>query len=278
MEKEETIETKRNCFRFYNYVKFMLPSPDYNVMQTAAEALGKIVQAGGATFDDHFMDFEVPSAIELMQSGQELARYAGVLILKELALHNPTSFYQHISLVLDKLLIPLRDQRLIVREAAADLLAACLDIVTQRERQTKAPFLSKILADAQVGLRANSPETIHGSLLTYRVLLEHAGMFMKEAFVETAETILKLRTHRDALVRKTIIILIPTLAAYDTQTFSEYFMHKAMGHLLDQLQKPAERSVAFTAIGEVATSVGSDMKQFLEPIMEQIKQGLQMRG
>ena len=101
---------------------------------------------------------------------------------------------------------------------------------------------------------------------------------MKEAYVETAETILKLRMHRDTLVRKTIITLIPTLALYDTQTFSDSFMHKAMGHLLEQLSKPTERSVAFTSIGQVAMSVGSDMKQFLEPIMEHIKQGLQMRG
>ncbi|KAL5537169.1 TOR1 [Sanghuangporus sanghuang] len=279
LEKEETIETKRNCFRFYNYVKFALPSPDYNVMQTAAEALGKIVQVGGAVFDDRFTEYEVQAAIELIQSDrQEPARYAGVLILKELAIHNPTCFYQHISLVFDKILIPLRDQRLIVRETAADLLAACLDIIIQRERQSKAPFLTKILQDAQTGLRSASAETIHGSLLTYRVLLLHAGMFMKESYVETAESILKLCTHRDALVRKTVISLIPTLALYDTQTFSEYFMYRAMLHLLDQLQKPAERSVAFTAIGQVATAVGSDMKQFLEPIMEQIKSGLQMRG
>lgn len=248
-------------------------------MQTAAEALGKIVEVGRQTFEDTFMEYEVPAAIELMQTdSKEPGRYAGVLILKELALHNAANFYPHIALVFDKLLIPLRDSRLIVREAAADLLAACLEIITQRERQSKAPFLTKTLENAQAGLRTSTAETIHGSLLTYRELLMHAGMFMKEAYVDTAETILKLRASRDALVRKTIITLIPTLALYDTQTFTEYFMHKAMGHLLEQLSKPAERSVAFTAIGHVATSVGSDMKQFLEPIMEHIKQGLQMRG
>ncbi|KAI5120260.1 hypothetical protein M0805_004596 [Coniferiporia weirii] len=279
LEKEETIETKRNCYRFYNYVKFALPYQDYSVMQAAAEALGKIVQVGGSVFDDAFMDFEVPLAIELMQSDrQEPGRYAGVLILKELALHNSTCFHPYISLVFDKLLIPLRDPRLIVRDVAAELLAACLDIITQRERQSKTPFLTKILQDAQAGLRTASAETIHGSLLTYRELLLHAGMFMKDAYIDTAETILRLRTHRDALVRKTIITLIPTLALYDTQTFSECFMHKAMGHLLEQLSKTTERSVAFTAIGQVASSVGSEMKQFLETIMEHIKQGLQMRG
>lgn len=244
-------------------------------MLVAAETLGKIIQVGGSVFDDAFMDFEVPAAIELMQSDrQEHARYAGVLILKALALHNPTCFYPHISLVCDKILIPLRDSRPQLREISAELLAACLDIISSRERQAKTPFLAKMLQDAQTGLKSASTETIHGSLLTFRELLLHGGMFMKDAYVDTAETILRLRTHRDPLIRKTILTLIPTLALYDTQTFSEYFMHKAMSHLLEQLAKPAERSTAFVAIGEVASSVGSEMKQFLESIMEQIKQGL----
>ena len=65
---------------------------------------------------------------------------------------------------------------------------------------------------------------------------------MKEVYVDTAEAILRLRSHRVQLIRKTVIALIPTLAVYDTQNFTEMFMHKAMAHLLEQLQKPNERS------------------------------------
>ena len=117
---------------------------------------------------------------------------------------------------------------------------------------------------------------------------------MKEDFLDSAEQILSFRQHRDGLVRRMVITLIPTLAVYDTQTFSEHYLHKAMGHLLTQLEKPNERSFgasqshfsvvpfsfypAFIAIGHTATAVGSEMKQFLEPVMNQIKHGLQMRG
>lgn len=66
---------------------------------------------------------------------------------------------------------------------------------------------------------------------------------MKENFLDAAEQILSYKTHRDALVRKMVITLIPTLAVYDTQTFSEHHLHKAMAHLLTQLDKPNERSV-----------------------------------
>jgi FKBP12-rapamycin complex-associated protein len=147
-------------------------------MLAASKTLGQIAEIGGAVFGEGFMDKEVPAAIEMLQADkQDSPRYAGVLILKELARNSPTYFHPYIGLVFDKILIPLRDLRLIVREGAAELLAACLEIVTQRERQSlRSPYLSKILQDAQQGLKMSQPEIIHGSLLTYRELLLHGSM------------------------------------------------------------------------------------------------------
>lgn len=174
---EETIESKRNLFRFYHYVKSLLPNSDMNLMLAASKTLGKIAEIGGAAFGEHFMDYEVPAAINLLQSGkQEPGGYAGVLILKELARHSANYFHSHVGLVFDKILVPLRDPRVIVREGAAELLAACLEIVAQRDRQQRNPYLIRILQDAQAGLRMSQPEIIHGSLITYRELLLHGGM------------------------------------------------------------------------------------------------------
>ncbi|KAH7890784.1 phosphatidylinositol 3-kinase [Phlebopus sp. FC_14] len=274
---DDIVGSKRYLYRFYNYVKQLLPNHDVNIMLAASKTLGQIAAIGGADFGEGFMDQEVPAAVELLQ-GQESPRYAGVLILKELARNSAVYFHSHIGLVFDKILIPLRDTRVIVREGAAELLAACLEIVTNRERQTRTSYLMKVLQDAQGGLKAQQPEVIHGSLLMYRELLLHGDLFMREAFLDTAEQILRFKSHRDSLVRKMVITLIPTLAAYDTQTFSEHYLHKSMGHLLTQLEKPNERSFAFIAIGHTATAVGSDMKPFLDSIMAQIKLGLQQRG
>lgn len=174
---EESIESKQNLFRYYNYVKSVLPDADIYVMLAASKTLGHIAEIGGAAFGDRFMDYEVPAAIGLLQGDkQEPGRYAGVLILKELARNSPTYFHTHIDLVFEKILIPLRDSRVIVREAAAELLAACLEIVTHRERQAPSRFLYKVLQDAQLGLKTSAPEVIHGSLLTFRELLLHGGM------------------------------------------------------------------------------------------------------
>jgi serine/threonine-protein kinase mTOR len=174
---DHSIDSKRNLFRFFNYVKHVLPNSDVNIMLAASKTLGQIARFGGTDFGDRFMDFEVGAAISLLQGDkQESPRYAGVLILKELARNSPAHFQAHINVVFDNILIPLRDPRVIVREGAAELLAACLEIVTTRERQTRSPYLSKILTDAQGGLKATHPEVIHGSLLTYRELFLHGGM------------------------------------------------------------------------------------------------------
>lgn len=65
---------------------------------------------------------------------------------------------------------------------------------------------------------------------------------MKDQYMDAAGRVLFFKNHRDGVVRKMVITLIPTLAAYDTQTFVEHYLHHSMAHLLSQLEKPAERS------------------------------------
>ncbi|KAJ7580147.1 phosphatidylinositol 3-kinase [Mycena floridula] len=278
---EETIESKRNLFRFYNYVKQLLPNSDLSLMLAASRTLGRIVRIGGQAFGEQFMDYEVSAAVELIRPDKrELPRYAGVLILNALAHNSPPIYFHnvHVELVLDNILVPLRDTRIIVREVAAELLAACLEMVVQRETQISSRYLSKILEDAAAGLELVQPETIYGSLLMYRELLLHAGPFMKQTFLDTGDKLLKFRHHRDGLVRRMVMTLIPTLAAYDVQIFSRHFLKISMSYLLSQLEKPAEYTYAFGAIGHTAMAIGSQISPFLESIMSRIKLGLRVQG
>jgi phosphate/sulfate permease len=97
-------------------------------------------------------------------------------------------------------------------------------------------------------------------------------------------------------VRRLVITLIPCFAAFDRQRFIEDAFHVAMGHLVSILEKPQERShgksdrvptifaltlvysAAFIALGHTAVAVGNSISVYLEPIMNQIKSGFQMRG
>ena len=101
---------------------------------------------------------------------------------------------------------------------------------------------------------------------------------MKDQYQDVCELVLRYKEHRDNLIRRTVIALIPTLATYDPQLFSTLYLHKAMGHLLGQLKKDRDRSTSFVAIGHVATAVESEMKPFLDQILASIKEGLLLKG
>jgi FKBP12-rapamycin complex-associated protein len=65
---------------------------------------------------------------------------------------------------------------------------------------------------------------------------------MRETFVEVGHHVMGLRLHKDPLVRRTVVILIPTLASFDKSLFVECFLHTAAPHLISILEKPQDRS------------------------------------
>jgi hypothetical protein len=64
---------------------------------------------------------------------------------------------------------------------------------------------------------------------------------MKEYYKQSCELILKYKDHREPLIRRTVITLIPAMGTYDQQGFEEVFLHRSMAHLQGQLSKPGER-------------------------------------
>lgn len=106
---------------------------------------------------------------------------------------------------------------------------------------------------------------------------------METGFLDVCNTVLKFKDFKDALVRRTVINLIPELAKYNPGDFINYYLHRAMVHLLGLVQidrerptatKEMERSLAFMAIGKVALVVKQGMDFFLDDIMFAIKDGL----
>ena len=102
--------------------------------------------------------------------------------------------------------------------------------------------------------------------------------------METCETVFKYRD-RDGLVRRTVISLIPDLAAYNPTDFANVYLHRSMVHILHQLRKEKDRSLmkekdrsnAFLAIGKVALVARADMGPYLDDILICIKDGLRMK-
>ncbi|KAJ7022345.1 hypothetical protein C8F04DRAFT_1194555 [Mycena alexandri] len=299
-----TLDSHHNLFRFYNYVKHLLPNPDPALILAASKTLGHILALGGPAFGETFMEHQVPAAVALTSTHSSssfssslhdlaagMSRYAGALILKELARNMPVQFAAYLPAVLETAVLPpLRGARMVVREAAAELLAASRK--GGRDRVPGTTYLAKILADAQAGLKFNQPEVIHGSLLTYRELLLRRRVvlvlirwqFMRDGFAEAAESILAFRAKRDAAVRRIVVSMIPTLASFNTPLFKRACSPQGHGAPPQFAGKVGRKGLgcvicfprwrgfesSLIAIGHPATAVGADMKPFLETIMSHI--------
>lgn len=223
------------------------------------------------------MEFEVKRALEWLSGDRhESRRHAAVLVLRELARNSPTLFYAYVPQILELIWIALRDPKVTIRESAADCLSSCLEIISQRETALRIQWYTKMLEEAQYGLKVNNADWIHGSLLAYRELLLRAGMFMHERYNEVCEVVLRHRDHKDGLIRRTVVSLIPSLAGYNPEEFVTTYLPKCMGHLLGQLKKEKDRSASFIAIGQVAIAVGSSITPYLDHILASVKDGLAM--
>lgn len=60
---------------------------------------------------------------------------------------------------------------------------------------------------------------------------------MSDLYADVCDQILHYKDHRDPLVRRAVIELIPTLASYNTPMFQAHYLHQAMLFLLSQLKK-----------------------------------------
>ncbi|BFZ53909.1 phosphatidylinositol kinase-related protein kinase tor1 [Savitreella phatthalungensis] len=263
--------------RFANYLRIVLPGNDVQAMSMAAKALGRLAVSGGVLTVE-FVEFEIKRALEWLQGDRnENRRMAAVLMLKEFAINAPTLIYSYVSQILDLLWTALRDPKVIIRNAAADNLASCLDIILQRETSLRVQWYVRILEEADHGLKSSSADVVHGSLLAYRALLLKAGMFMHEKYRGACELVLRYKDHRDNLIRRTVVGLIPTLASYNPNDFINSYLQKSMVHLLAQLKKDRDRSYSFIVIGEVAIAVKSAINPYLEAILANVREGLSIK-
>ncbi|KAJ3037894.1 phosphatidylinositol kinase- protein kinase tor1 [Rhizophlyctis rosea] len=270
-------ENTTKVTRFANYLRIVLPGADPQITILAARALGKLAQPGG-TLTAEFVEFEVKRALEWLQGDRhEARRYAAVLVLRELAISAPTLIYGYVGQILDLIWVAARDPKVAIREGAADALGATLALVHVRENQQRKQWYRKIIDEVQKGFKLGTADSIHGSLLTLRELLNQKGTYPQDKYKELCETVLKYKDHRDSLVRRTVILTIPTLANFEHDAFVTMYLNGCMSFLLTQIKKDRERSAAFIAIGKVAMVVGSNMCPYLDVTLINIREALSVK-
>ena len=258
--------------------KLSYEGKDINPMKPAAIALGKLCRPGGSLISE-LVDSEVNTALEWLQNDRiEERRYSAVLVLRELAKNAPTLMYQYIPTIFDWIWVGLRDPRQLIRETSADTISACFRIIRERDQEMKQLWMSKIYNETRQGLKINTVESIHASLLVLKELLEQGGMYMQEHYQEACEIVFKHKDHRDAITRRTVVYLIPDLASYSPADFAHSWLHKFMVYLSGMLKRDKERNDAFLAIGNIANSVKSAIAPYLDGVLIYVREGLSVQS
>jgi FKBP12-rapamycin complex-associated protein len=261
--------------RFASYIRTVMRGTDHTAMVFAAKALGRLAKPGG-TLTAEVVDAEVKVALEWLQmERQENRRFAAVLILRELGKNSPTLMYQWIAQIFEVIWVGLRDPKVLIRETAAEAISACFEIISPRDSQMRQLWFGRVYDEILKGFNLTTNEAIHGSLLTMKELLDKSAMFMDDRkYKETVETVLKYREHRDALVRREVVLIIPILASYSPTEFATKHLHQCMLHLQGLIRKDRDRNYAFVAIGQIANAVGVAIAPYLDGILGFIQDGL----
>lgn len=264
--------------RFTQNLKTVLRGKDMNPMRPAAAALGKLCRPGGSLISE-LVDSELKTALEWLQNDRvEERRYSAVLVLRELALNAPTLMYQYIPTIFEWIWVGLRDIRQQIRETSAETVSACFRIIRERDQEMKQIWMGKIYHETKQGLKGNTVESIHASLLVLKELLEQGGMYMQEHYQEACDIVFKYKDHRDATIRNTVVLLIPDLASYSPADFAQTWLHKFMVYLSGMLKKDKERNDAFLAIGNIANSVKSAIAPYLDGVLIYVREGLSIQS
>ncbi|KAM7201608.1 phosphatidylinositol 3-kinase tor2 [Naviculisporaceae sp. PSN 640] len=272
------IEPALKYSRFQQHIGAILRGKSLEPMQPAAVVLGKLCKPGGSLISE-LVNAEVQTALEWLQSDRvEERRYAAVLVLRELARNAPTLMYSYVGFVFDQIWIGLRDPRHLIRATSAETVSACFKIIRERDQDLKQEWMDKMLSEASKGLKVNTVESIHASLLVLKELLEQGGMYMQSHYQDACDIVYRHKDSKDQTIRKTVVLLIPDLANYAPTEFSATWLHKFMIYLSGMLKKEKDRNDAFLAIGNVANSVKSSIAPYLDGVLIYVREGLSLQS
>ncbi|KAG8626630.1 hypothetical protein KVT40_005575 [Elsinoe batatas] len=266
--------------RFHTAIKRALQANDTAATVIAAETLGILVGNGPALAAD-IVDAEVKISLEWLQiERQEPRRFAAAEILLHLAKASPTLFYSYVPQVLEVIWIALRDIKASVREAAAATVSQCFQILSARDAQVRADWLARTYEEINKGFVLGTLEAVHGSLLALRELFLKGGMFINgsngERYEESCNKVFNYKDHRELIIRREVVRMIPTMAEYNPPKFRQMYLHRSMTYLQGLMKSPKafERNIAFQAVGEIANAISSMIAPYLDHIIVLIRGAL----
>lgn len=296
--------------RILGYLLTLIVLSELVVMRQACLTLGRLASPGGATAGN-IVDSQAKKAIEWLQLEGKLAdtkHHAASLIIIALADNAPALLFTYIPQILEVLWGALRDAKLIIRADAAVTLEKCLKIVNERHLAARIEWTRKLVDQATdilcegdsakryipprqgvegsglIALASSTNESIHGALLVYRETLRYRTDPYIVGHSDLIYDVCALyKYHKLPLIRQELTNIFPLVCCLDTVRFAEHRLHLTILYYLAQLRKlrtshsevaNAEKAAIFRLIGVIAVEVGNHMVTYLDPILDNIRDGL----
>jgi FKBP12-rapamycin complex-associated protein len=104
-------------------------------------------------------------------------------------------------------------------------------------------------------------------------LLVNTGDFMEAYFTEACDTVMKFREFK--IVKKTVITILPRLAALSPEAFSKAYLNSCINYLTAMIK--AKEPKAYISLGEIAVAVKGNIRPYLDPLVGLIRMGFQAK-
>lgn len=149
------------------------------------------------------------------------------------------------------------------------------------------------------GLRSSNADTVHGAILVTGELFKPSRevghkngldymlstitvnlppQLLNVHFKDICTQVIAQKDNRDPIVRKAVMLVLPTLAAFNANEFYTRHLGEMISYLLSQLKKDKDRATAFFAIGKLSVAVGSSIGGNLDGIVAEIRDSLSVKG
>merc|ERR1712129_83578 len=175
-------------------------------------------------------------------------KVAAVWILCEYAISVPILFNIHINEIITNIVAAIRDKSELVRVGACKVLSECLRLISKRPKREQTSLSSRIVTDGYQGLLNYHSSNIgvkHGSLLTFECVLnycltqnESIPSLLTKDFDKLCNLIFAQKEHRKAIIKLSVIRLLPLFAQYQKTKFvSSSFLDQSLTFLIKTLNE-----------------------------------------
>ena len=267
---ERRIEIVNHLRKVFENDKAALES-NIIVIRAAALSIGHFARIASAQEIEFLQNFYLPFAFKLLGNNRsESQRFAGALILTQLAINSPSLLFARRKLLFSAIWEVVTDKNATVRGAAAEVLEVAFHLVSQRESLTE--YLVIALQQIETGFKENTSEKVIGSLLIIDMIVGGAVLtnlelqdMIRDQNLEAQEIIWKVlqrKDSRDVDVKHKVIDIIPNLASAFSSTFSRpnaytqssTFLGFTVRFLLETIRAKKDRQIAYISIGKLFIS------------------------